>query len=75
MYAAFVASLVPAWIPGRLFWAHAAGLAFCGAAVAALTNLASRIAGVCLSIMFGSWVLILHLPRIAADPGKETAWA
>lgn len=75
MYSAFVASLVPAWIPGRFFWAYATGLAFCGAAVSALTNLASRIAGIGLAIMFGSWVLVLHLPRISADPGKETGWS
>ena len=32
MYARFVSTLVPAWIPGRLFWAYFVGIAFFAAA-------------------------------------------
>lgn len=75
MYAGFVASLIPAWIPGPLFWTYATGVAFCVAAVSALTGKSMRIAGYGLFGMFLSWVLVLHIPRIMAEPGKETGWS
>jgi uncharacterized membrane protein len=38
MYGRFVATLVPSWIPGRLFWAYFVGVAFIAAAVSIATK-------------------------------------
>ncbi len=38
LYARFIATLIPAWIPGHVFWAYFIGVAFVGAAVAIATK-------------------------------------
>lgn len=73
MYAKFVGSLVPDWIPAHLFWAYAIGVAFAAATLAMLANRLGSLAATLLGIQFLSWVLILHLPRAlkATDSGNE----
>lgn len=56
--------------------AHPTGLgaAFIAAAVSALSARHLRLSGSLLCAMFLSWVVVLHIPRIAAAPGIETRW-
>jgi uncharacterized membrane protein len=68
LYARFIAMLIPAWIPGHLFWAYFVGVAFVGAAVAIAAKVQKRPTAVLLGTMFILWVLVLHLPRVAASP-------
>jgi uncharacterized membrane protein len=68
LYAKFVATIVPAWIPARLFWSYFVGVAFVAAALAIVTRQMARIASILLGIMFLIWVVILHVPRVAAQP-------
>ena len=68
MYARFVATLVPAWIPARLFWAYFTGAAFVAAALAIAANKMERLAATLLGTMFLLWVVVLHVPRVAATP-------
>jgi len=65
MYARFVATLVPAWIPGHLFWAYFTGLAFVAAALAIAAKNMVRLAAMLLGTMFFLWVVLLHIPRVA----------
>jgi uncharacterized membrane protein len=67
-YAKFVATIIPAWIPARLFWTYFVGVAFIVAALAIVTRKMARTASVLLGAMFFIWVVILHLPRVAANP-------
>jgi uncharacterized membrane protein len=66
MYADFIATLVPAWIPFKLFWAYFIGVAFSLASISLLTNIKTRLASSLLGFMFLFWVIFLHLPRVAA---------
>jgi hypothetical protein len=68
LYARFIATLIPAWIPGHLFWAYFVGAAFVGAAFAIAAKVKGKLAAVLLGTMFLLWVLVLHLPRVAASP-------
>ena len=68
LYAKFVATIVPPWIPARLFWSYFVGVAFVAAALAIVTRKMARIASILLGIMFLIWVVILHVPRVAAHP-------
>ena len=68
MYARFVATLVPALIPARLFWAYFTGIAFVAAALALAANKMVRLAATLLGTMFFLWVVILHVPRVAGAP-------
>jgi hypothetical protein len=65
MYARFVATLIPAWIPARLFWAYFTGLAFVAAALAIATKRMFGMAAMLLGTMFLLWVVLLHAPRVA----------
>ncbi|MGA2643184.1 MAG: hypothetical protein ABSF15_00625 [Candidatus Sulfotelmatobacter sp.] len=60
----FVASLVPAWLPGGLFWASFTGAAFVAAGISILIKRMDRWAGLMLGTMFLIWFLILHSPRV-----------
>jgi len=73
LYARFIATLVPAWIPGRLFWAYFVGAAFFAAAVSITTRKSAGLAATLLGLMFFLWVFSVHLPRVAAasHDGKE----
>jgi hypothetical protein len=68
LYARFIATLIPAWIPGHLFWAYFVGVAFVGAAFAIAAKMQGKLAAALLGTMFILWVLVLHLPRVAASP-------
>jgi hypothetical protein len=68
MYARFVAMLIPAWIPARLFWAYFTGIAFLAAAISITTKKLLRLAGMLMGAMFFLWVVLLHVPRVAAAP-------
>ncbi len=74
LYARFIATLVPAWIPGRLFWAYLIGVAFVATALSIATQTAARLSATLLGLMFFLWVLILHLPRVAAAPHNGNEW-
>ena len=73
LYARFVATLVPSWIPGHLFWAVFVGAAFVAAAVSIVIRKYAGLAAGLLGLMFFLWVVSLHLPRVAAasHDGKE----
>jgi uncharacterized membrane protein YphA (DoxX/SURF4 family) len=65
MYARFVATIVPAWIPARLFWVYFTGIAFVAAAISIATKKMLGMAAMLLGTMFFLWAVLLHIPRVA----------
>ena len=74
MYGAFVATLIPKWIPGHLFWAYFVGVAFIAAALAIVSGKLAPLAATLLGIMFFLWVVILHAPRVVAALHNANEW-
>lgn len=74
VYSDIVASLVPAWLPWHHFWAYGTALAFLAAAAAILSRVQAHLAALLLGMMFGSWVLIVHSPRVALAPTNRLEW-
>jgi uncharacterized membrane protein len=74
LYAHFIATLVPAWIPARLFWAYFVGVAFFAASVSFASRKYLHFAGTLLGIMFLLWVFIVHTPRVIAAPRNANEW-
>src|SRR5438552_5861133 len=64
MYGGFVAGLVPAFMPGRLFWAYFIGAAFVAAAAGILYKMIARPEATLLGVLFFVIVLLLLFPRI-----------
>jgi uncharacterized membrane protein len=74
-YIDFTASMVPAWIPpSQVFWAWATGAGHLAAGVALLTGVRARLAATLLAGMMGSFVVLLHIPRVTANPEQHAEW-
>lgn len=71
LYADFISTLIPSWIPYKIFWSYFVGIAFFAACVGILTKIRIRLAGILLGFMYLFWVIFLHLPRVAADTHIE----
>jgi len=74
IYHDFVASWVPRWIPFPQFWAWFTGIAHAAAGLAILANVKARLAAILAAVMYGSWVLIVHIPRVAAAIHDPFEW-
>jgi hypothetical protein len=74
-YAPFIATLIPAWIPGHIFWVYFTGFGFIAAAVAISLKILGRLAAISLGLMFLLWFLVLHMPRVFADPRNGDEWS
>jgi uncharacterized membrane protein YphA (DoxX/SURF4 family) len=74
LYGPFVATLVPSWVPGHLFWAYFVGAAFLASALSIATGVQARLAATLLGLMFLLWVVLLHLPRSFAAPHDGNEW-
>ncbi|HXN51738.1 MAG TPA: hypothetical protein VN943_07350 [Candidatus Acidoferrum sp.] len=74
MYAAFIATLIPAWIPLHLFWVYFTGTGFIAAGLSIATGILAPLASTCLGIMFLLWFLLLHAPRVAVHPRDGDEW-
>lgn len=70
MNAGSMAGMVPAFIPGGVFWVYLTGLALIAAAVSFMIQKKVRLAGILLGIMLIIFVLTIHLPGVA---GAEDA--
>jgi uncharacterized membrane protein len=74
MYADYISTLIPAWIPFKVFWPYFIGVAFTASCISILTKIKTRLACDLLGFMFLFWVIFLHAVRVAGDPHKETEW-
>src|SRR5882757_7546450 len=74
LYANFIATLIPGWIPAHLFWAYFVGAAFCAAALSIALRKYSGLAATMLGVMFLLWVISLHLPRVSAASHNGNEW-
>jgi uncharacterized membrane protein len=68
LYTESVASLVPTWIPGSVFWTDFAGVALIGTGVSIIFNIKRREVSVLAGIMLLLWVVLLHIPRTSGHP-------
>jgi uncharacterized membrane protein len=70
-----IASLIPAWIPFHLFWVAFFGAALIAAGLGFAIGVLERPAAAGMGLMFGIWVVTLHLPRVLGlygIPGAST---
>ncbi len=74
IYTRGIAAMIPGWIPAHRFWAYFTGIASLAAAVSVISGVQARLALVLLGVMYGSWVLIIHIPYLAAHPDDRDMW-
>jgi uncharacterized membrane protein len=68
LYVTFVATLVPGWIPGHVFWTYFAGIALIAGGLGILIPKLTRMAALLTGIMIFLWIVLLHIPRALAAP-------
>lgn len=71
VYTDFVATLVPDWIPGHLFWTYFAAVALMLSGLAIIVNIQRRTGATLLGIMLFLWVIMLHIPRAIGAPPTD----
>ncbi len=74
LYAEFVASQIPVWIPARYFWANATGIALIAAGISIVAEVKNKLSTLLLASMIGLWILVLHLPRVLTSPKDALEW-
>ncbi len=70
-----IASLVPTWIPGGLFWAYFTGSSFIADDVSMATQWMARWAAILLGAMLLFWFLLLHAPRVVRASHNPDEWS
>ena len=74
LYASFIASLVPSWIPGGHFWSYGTGLALIGAGISITFAWKSKSSSLWLGVMISLWVVLVHFPRLQLNPKDYHEW-
>jgi uncharacterized membrane protein len=74
LYRDYVASVIPDWIPGHMFWALATGVAEIAAGASLLAQVKHRLAAPLLALMFAIFVVVVHVPRALAAANHGPEW-
>ena len=68
MFADFVANLVPAYFPVRVFWVYLTGAAMIAAGLSFIANIKARLAAALLGLMLLIFILLLHTRTLTNAP-------
>jgi uncharacterized membrane protein len=71
----FIAPLIPAWIPAHAFFVYLVGVALIAAALSIIVKKNAQLAATLLGIMILLFVVLLHIPKVVANPRDRIAWA
>lgn len=74
VYAKETAAMVPGWLPYRMGWAYATGIAHIAAGLAIALNLLPRLAATLEAWMMGGFTVLVWVPLVAAAPSQRFAW-
>jgi uncharacterized membrane protein YphA (DoxX/SURF4 family) len=69
-----LSGMVPAFIPGGIFWVYFTGFAMVAAALAIITGIKGRAACFGLAVMLLIFIVTLHLPGLANPEMKTMAF-
>ena len=73
-YAEYISTLIPAWVPAKLFLAYFIGVGFLLTAISIIINVLAGLSTGLIGCMFLVWVIILHAPRALVSPHSEPEW-
>ena len=74
LYAGFIATLIPSWIPAHLFWVYLTGAGMIVVGLAIIVKVLGQLAATWLGIMFLLWFVLLHVPRAVAAGHNGDEW-
>jgi len=74
LYAKFIASIIPSWMPAPLFLSYLVMIVFIITSFSILINIQQRYVALVFGCMFLFMFLLLHIPRVINKPDLETEW-
>lgn len=74
IYAGFVATLVPAYVPVHIFWVYLTAAAMIAAGISFIINIKTQLAAWLLAAMLGLFILMIHIPSLIMKPHVDTSW-
>jgi uncharacterized membrane protein len=75
VYLNLTAPLVPAWLPGPMFWAYFSGAAYIAAGLAVIFNVCARLAATSAAVEMGMLTLLVWIPIVAAGSKDPSQWS
>ncbi len=63
-----IASIIPKWIPGHLFWVYFVGACFIAAALSLVTGIQTRLAASLVALTFVLFVALMYIPATLRHP-------
>ena len=66
-----IASIVPRWIPGHLFWAYFVGACFIAAPLSIVTRIQARLSASLLALTFFLFVVLMDVPGWLQNPSNR----
>ncbi|HEY1991924.1 MAG TPA: hypothetical protein VGH71_05630 [Gammaproteobacteria bacterium] len=73
-YLDLTAPLIPAWIPGHVFWAYFTGTAYLAAGAAILSGVFARLAALLSALQMAGFLLLVWLPLVLAAKMSDFNW-
>lgn len=73
-YGAFVAGMVPSWLPLKLAWAYLCGVGHLAAGVGVLLGVFPRLAATLEAVMIMVFTLLVWVPGLAKAPTAQLPW-
>lgn len=74
-YAGVIETMVPGWIPLRELVPYLTGTMLVAAGCAMIFARTRRLAAAGIAMMFSSWIVVVHLPRVFAKPLDAYEWS
>lgn len=74
LYLDFTAGMIPAFIPAHLFFAAFTGAGHVAAGLSIASGILARFGAPLLGLMYTLFVVLLHVPRVMADPMSRVEW-
>ena len=69
-----IAALVPSWIPGGQIWPYLTGSTQLIAGLCLCLKPARTVAAAAIAVMFASWLMLVHIPRLLNQPTDSFEW-
>lgn len=70
-----ISQAVPPWMPAPMFWIYLVGVALIAAALSIALRIYTHWSAPLLGIMFVSFVFMIHIPNVVANPNDRILWA
>lgn len=74
IYAGFVATLVPPYIPVHIFGVYLTAAAMIAAGISFIINIKTQLAAWLIAAMLGLFILMIHIPSLIIKPHVDISW-